>query len=265
MSNFKFLQYRGQSLHQIFRLCRVPYYCERGNGTIPSKVRILVQGISQYITPDELYHRYQNFVSLLLNDTGECFSHLLVLYLNTLLSHLKYLIVSQGYKLHRFSGLDPTVLQKHKLEILREKIVTTKFAFKEERKRMNVMVSFLLSHRYYSYHPSSCINSHFISTDSQGLADNPLFLYGSGRSIAKQTIANYRSGFNRKSIVTINDGMQHLKNPKHEYISKQLAIFNGCLGCGQVSHHQKRFHNTITFRSTSYTLLEVVGSQYLNV
>ena len=102
---------------------------------------------------------------------------------------------------------------------------------------MNVMVSFLLSHRYYSYHPSSCINSHFISIDSQGLADNPLFLYGSDRSIAKQTITNYRSGFNRKSIVTINDGIQHLKNPKHEYISKQLAIFYGCLGCGQVSHH----------------------------
>ena len=92
------------------------------------------KGQVQTLTPDDLYRRYQDFVPLLLEDANEWYLHIAVLFLNALPVTLKELVVGQRYKLPRFSLLSTKILQKHKLEVLREKMVTSQQSFEEETK-----------------------------------------------------------------------------------------------------------------------------------
>lgn len=98
------------------------------------RLKYRFKGQVQTLTPDDLYRRYQDFVPLLLEDANEWYLHIAVLFLNALPVTLKELVVSQRYKLRQFSLLSTKILQQHKLEVLREKMVTAQQSFEEETK-----------------------------------------------------------------------------------------------------------------------------------
>ena len=98
------------------------------------RIEYRFKGQVQTLNPDDLYRRYQDFVPLLLEDANEWYLHLAVLFLNALPVTLKELVVGQGYKLPRFSLLSIKILQQHKLEVLRENMVTSQQLFEEETK-----------------------------------------------------------------------------------------------------------------------------------
>ena len=193
------------------------------------KLEFRVRGQMQFITPDELYREYQNYIPLLPDDTQDWSFHLVVLFLNALPVSLKKLVVSRGYKLPRLSDLCTAASQQHELEVLREATVAAQLVYEEEKQRIETMVSSISSRR----HPRH--NSHFLSPGHAPPVPASLLHYGSG-SIAEQTIVSHQPGGNQKPVVTKADGLQYPKNPENGYVSRYPTTFRGCLGCGQLGH-----------------------------
>ena len=87
----------------------------------------------RFLTPDDLYRHYQDFVPLLPDDANKWPFHLVVLYLNALFVHLKESVVARGYTLPQFRLLSTKVLRQRELELLRDATVSAQRAMEEKK------------------------------------------------------------------------------------------------------------------------------------
>jgi len=143
-----------------------------------------------FLTPDDLYRRYQDFIPLLLEDANEWSFHLVVLYLNALPVHLKESVVAREYKISQFQLLSTKVLQQRELEILREATVSAQRAMEEEKKRIKAMInSFTPPHNSGNTFHNSSLNP---SSSPNPSTYSNLIHYGPD-SIAEQTLSAHRS------------------------------------------------------------------------
>jgi len=187
----------------------------------------------RFLTPDDLYRRYQDFIPLLPQDANEWSFHLVVLYLNALPIHLKESVVARGYKLPQFRLLSTKVLQQRELELLREATVAAQRAMEEEKKRIRAMInSFTPPH-------NSGNTFHNSSNPSHSPSYSNLMHYGPG-SIAEQTLSAHRGNQPQvddpnKPLVKRGD-LFYPQNPETKFISKFPVHFRGCLGCGNPDH-----------------------------
>ena len=183
----------------------------------------------RFLTPDDLYRRYQDFIPLLPDDANTWPFHLVVLYLNALSVHLKESVVARGYTLPQFRLLSTKVLRQRELELLRDATVSAQRAMEEKKKRIKAMINSFTP-------PHNSGNTFHNSSLNPSSSPNPSTYI----NIMQQTHSTYRSNQTQatdpdKLLVKKGD-LFYPQNPDTKFISKYPAGFRGCLGCGGPDH-----------------------------